>query len=465
MPRRRSAAAVVLLALALLLPGLRPAFAVDPPNDPEFPKQYGPVQVGALDAWSKSKGAGVIVAVVDSGVDVDHPDLKDKLVVKPGSDLADGDDDPDDDSELQDGEGKFVRGHGTGGAGVIAATTNNGVGIAGVAPDAKILPVKVFASDPNSGFLQGFSAIPNGIRFAVQNGAKVINLSVGTFSFGSAGSLIGLIEGPCRDAYAQGALCVVSSGNSRANQPQSGYESNVDFLIVTANDKDAQGAPFAQNADTKWGVSAPGVGVFTTTALENGNNGYAEVNGTSFSAPHASGVAALLFAQGLKASEVVQRLLATARPMGEPTRHGAGLVDAAAAVGAPRTEVTAATPEEKATNNAILLPKAATRTPSTTTPRGSSPAVTAADSPEVTTAPVAEGSAVPVEDPNAGFGDTDFNADLTGATSDQALGLGPEPAATREELVFYMVVMLAGMLLLGTLLSTWGQVRRRRYAA
>jgi subtilisin family serine protease len=455
---RRRRLAVLLVAPLLLVAALGPAHAADAPNDPDFPKQYGPVQVGALDAWSKSRGEGVLVAVVDSGVDVDHPDLAGKLVVRPGSDLADGDDDPDDDSELQDGAGKAVRGHGTGGAGVIAAATNNGIGMAGVAPDAKILPVKVFPSDPNQGLLQGFSAVPNGIRFAVAEGAKVINLSLGSFSFGS---LIGAVETPCRDAYNQGALCIVSSGNDRQNRPESGYDRNVDFLIVTANDKDAQGASFAQNADTKWGLSAPGVGIWTTTALENGNNGYAEVNGTSFSAPHASGVAALLFAQGLEAPEVVQRMLSTARPMGEPTRHGAGLVDAAAAVGAPRTEVSG-TPEAEATNREILLPKAATRTPSSSVPPGGPAAPAPAGPTEV--APVAEAAGEDVVDPNAGFGDEDFNADLTGATSDQALGLGPEPAATRSELVFYMVAMMAGTLLLVIGLATWIQVRRRRLA-
>jgi subtilisin family serine protease len=447
----------VVVALVLPTLWLRPASAAQAPNDPEFPKQYGPVQVGALDAWSKTKGEGVLVAVVDSGVDVDHPDLKDKLVIRPGSDLADGDDDPDDDSELQDGEGKAVRGHGTGGAGVIAATTNNSIGIAGVAPEAKILPVKVFPSNPNQGIVQGFSAIPNGIRFAVSQGAKVINLSVGTIK--GFGSLVGAIESPCRDAYAQGAICVVASGNDRANNPSSGYANDVDFLIVTANDKEAKGATFAQNADTKWAVSAPGVGVFTTTALENGNGGYAEVNGTSFSAPHAAGVAALLFAQGLKAPEVVQRLLATARPMGEPTRYGAGLVDAAAAVGVARTEVSGETPQQEATNSSILLPKAATRTPTPTTAPARGAAAPSAASP---TPAAASAPAAPAAD-QGGYGDTDFNADLTGATSDEALGLGPEPAASREELTFYMLAMLAGTFLLGTGLGLWSRLRARRF--
>ncbi len=448
--RSRVAAA---MATGLLLAGVAPAFASDPPNDPDFPKQYGPTQIGALDAWTQSTGSGVLVAVVDSGVDVDHPDLKAKLVIRPGSDVADGDDNPDDDSLLKDGEGKVVRGHGTGGAGVIGAITGNGVGIAGVAPDVKILPVKVFPS--KSGSLGSLSSVPAGIRFAVDQGAQVINLSVGTLGFGNG---VGFIETPCREAYLRGSLCVVSSGNARANDPRSGYASDVDFLNVTANDRDAQPAPFAQNADTKWGLSAPGVAVYTTWALEDG--GYQEVNGTSFSAPHASGVAALLFAQGLKVSEVVQRMLQTARPMGEPTRNGAGLVDAAAAVGAVRTEVKGSTPQEQANNNAVLLPKAATRTPTSSAPGPASASPAAQTSTARAVTPAAGATATTVD--NGGFGDTDFNADLTGATSDSALGLGVEPAATRTELVFYMLVTFAVMLVAGTGLTAWGRIRRLR---
>src|SRR5207248_2655146 len=125
------------------------------------------------------------------------------------------DDNPDDDSQQKDGEGKVVQGHGTHVAGIAAAITDNGVGIAGVAPAAKIMPLKVFPTSPNAPLVDVLTAVPNAIRYAVDNGAKVINLSLGDALPGNA--LVGTIETPCANAYQRGALCVVASGNSGDN--------------------------------------------------------------------------------------------------------------------------------------------------------------------------------------------------------------------------------------------------------
>lgn len=329
-------------AVALVAIGAPPAHAT---NDPGFKKQYGLNQIGAPAAWTKSAGNGITIAIVDSGVDVDHPDLKGKIV--PGRDFADGDDNPDDDSRLKDGSGKAVQGHGTHVAGIAAAITDNGVGIAGTAPFAKIMPLKVFPSNENSPLLGVVSAVPQAIRFAVDNGAKVINLSLG----GIQGiSLVGIIETPCAEAYNRGALCVVSSGND-GDRP-SGYQRGVEFLNVTANDSKGNHASFGQYADTQWSVSAPGVGIYSTYPVELGS--YTELQGTSMSAPFAAGTVALLFAQGLSVGQVINKLLSTATPMGNPGVNGAGRINAAAAVGVAPAPATTAPPATTAVTRSPL---------------------------------------------------------------------------------------------------------------
>ena len=269
--------------------------------------------------------------MVDSGVDREHPDLKPKLL--PGYDFGDNDDNPDDDSQLEDGSGKKVQGHGTHVAGIAGAATDNGIGVAGVAPDAKILPIKVFPS--NSGSL-GFTAVPAAIRYAVQQGARVINLSLGTFDTGV--SLIGLTQTPCSEALQAGALCVVASGNEGGDKP-SGYPRDYPGLIVTANNEKGEHSSFGQKADTQWALSAPGVAIYSTVPVEMG--GYASLQGTSMAAPHAAGVAALAFAamsppkSSAGARQVIDKLLTTARPMGNSGTNGAGIIDAAGALGVP----------------------------------------------------------------------------------------------------------------------------------
>lgn len=299
-------------------------------NDPLWDRQYGPKQIYGPEAWAKTTGKGVIIAVVDTGVDVDHPDLRDKLIVLPGSDFGDGDDNPDDEA-----------GHGTHVAGTAAAITGNGVGVAGMAPDAKIMPVKIWgeSSTPTDFVLQ----IPAAIKFAVDNGAKVINLSIAAFGpLDAVGSSVtGSLETPCQDAFLRGSLCIIAAGNS-GDQP-SGYDRNLNAVVVTANDSDGKHAAFGQHADTKWALSAPGVAVMSTLPMESGK--YGELQGTSMATPHVAGVAALLFAQGLGPGEVAQRLVDTADPMADRRVNGAGEVNAARAVRAPFTPPTTPKPD------------------------------------------------------------------------------------------------------------------------
>ena len=441
-------AAVLAMATGLSLAALAPASAS---NDPDYDKQYGVSQVNAPSVWAqKTKGEGVIIAVVDSGVDVDHPDLRAKLVA--GRDFSDNDNNADDDSELKDSSDASVKGHGTHVAGIAAAITDNGVGVAGVAPDAKIMPLKVFPSGSGSTF--GFAAVPNAIRYAVDNGARVINLSLGTFDTGVP--LLGFTQTPCSDALSRGALCVVASGNSGAANP-SGYPRDYPGLIVTANDKSGNHAAFGQKADTQWALSAPGQGNWSTVPVEQG--GYGNKSGTSMAAPHAAGVAALLFAtmkppaNAAGVQQVIDRMLSTARPMGDPGTNGAGRIDAAAAVGVP---VIADEPSPTTTANNSAIPQTlnerererqrqeAAAAGATTVPRpaggGAAPvATTAAPAPGTAEAPAAPG---PTTDPTA---PNTKGIKLAGA--EDAAGADGDPASSSSTTTLAIV---AGVLLVAT---------------
>ena len=451
MARFRLSAVAGVASLVVLCSITAPARAWNAPNDERWGKQWGPVQIGAPDAWTQSTGEGVIVAVVDTGVDVDHPDLKAKLVK--GRDFGDGDDNADDDSEYvfqENGQPKPARGHGTHVAGTIAAVTGNREGVAGVAPAAKIMPLKLVAKDSSGNWA---SSAPEAIRYAAANGAKVINLSITSLiDFGII--RFDFLEGPCNEVYLRGSLCVIASGNGGAGRP-SGYNRDLNALIVTANDRDGVHAPFGQKADTKWALSAPGMEILSTYPLEDG--GYKETQGTSMAAPHAAGVAALLFAQGLRIDEVVKRMLDTAVSIGDPATNGRGIVDAAAATGAPRTDPPAEAPREQSN---ILLPKAATRT---TLPRkaATQPAAGGAPAPAPTAAPTGETAAQP-----EGESSEDFASDLATAEGDAELTAGTsEPKADADQLAFYSLATLGGAMVLGTGLSAVGKVRRRRPAA
>lgn len=419
-------------------------------NDPDFSRQYGPQQLNAPAAWTKTRGAGVTIAVVDSGVDGEHPDLRAKVVR--GYDFGDDDTNADDDSDTRDAAGKAVRGHGTSVAGVAGAATDNGIGIAGVAPDARIMPLKVFG---RSGIV-GITNVPRAIRFAVDNGARVINLSLGTFSTGI--DFVGLIDTPCAEALQRGALCVVASGNGGANR-SSGYSRGFPGLMVTANDREGRHASFGQRADTQWSASAAGVAVYTTTTMEQG--GYGAVSGTSFAAPHAAGVAALVYAE-LKppptpagAQAVVDRLLSSARPLGDPGTSGAGLLDAAGAVGAnpqaAATTVPPPPPRSSATARAGSPGAPAARP--RTSPDAAAPATTARS--PVTPVPAPPVVSAPPVTPPPVVSDTLAPEEGLALADEQALPVDSSPEGVKPTLY-----TIAGVLVLAT--GWWARTARSR---
>lgn len=310
-------------------------------SDPLWTRQYGPVQIGAPAAWAKSTGKGVMVAVIDSGVDTHHPDLVANYLPAPYShDFACNDDDPNDDSTEVDGHNNSVKGHGTHVTGIVAAVANNGIGVAGVAPDVKVMVEKVFSSGPGcqAGGLTGLTGLaPMAINYAVDHGAKVINLSLEERALTS--SLTGNIQTACNNAFAKGTLCVVAAGNGGETKP-SGFDPDFNGMVVTANDSLGVHAVFGQKADTKWGVSAPGVQITSTWPTSDASHdGYNTIDGTSMASPHVAGAAAVLFGMGMDAKTVAETLTRTAGPPRDSNVEGAGIIhlDRAAGVESPPT--------------------------------------------------------------------------------------------------------------------------------
>ena len=240
-------------------------------NDPLRAQQWPLDQTSFESTWPTTDGAGVIVAVVDTGVRGDHEDLAG--VVLPGLDLvgnSDGRVDP--------------NGHGTHVAGVIAASTGNGRGVAGAAPGVRILPVRVLAADGSG----QSSDVAAGVVWAVQHGARVVNLSLGG-TIPSEGMLDAITY-----ADANGVLVVAAGGNggAGANEPiyPAAYEPAVAVAAVDANRVRAS----FSSSGTYIDVAAPGVGVVST--YNSAVNAYASSSGTSMAAPYASAAAALVVA-------------------------------------------------------------------------------------------------------------------------------------------------------------------------
>ncbi|MEM9828539.1 MAG: S8 family peptidase [Planctomycetota bacterium] len=254
--------------------------------------QWNLNSVGAPEAWAAGyTGDGVTVAVIDTGVDLDHPDLVGQLFVNAGEIPGNGIDDDgngfvddvsgydfvDNDTRPDD-----VGGHGTHVAGIVAAN-GNAIGATGVAPDAKILPVRVLGDD-GSGSSFGVAA---GIRYAADLGADIINLSLG-------GGFSGAIEAAIDYAASLGSLVVAAAGNESASVPSfpaqfSGSSANV--ISVGAYDSNHRIASFSNDVGRSGAVQvdAPGARVWSTYV----GGGYAWLSGTSMAAPHVAGLAAI----------------------------------------------------------------------------------------------------------------------------------------------------------------------------
>lgn len=320
-------------------------------NDPLYGKLWGLQQIHAEQAWSRSTGAGAVVAVVDTGIDFSQPDLQGQILQGATFTGCPAGQRPCGNGDFRgpDGQNNGDE-HGTHVAGTIAAVRNNGIGVVGVAPDAKILPVKVL--EAGSGSSQD---IADGIRWAADHGANVVNLSLGSMPGGQAISISGA-DTAMRDAIAyargKGVLTVAAAGNTSTplcNDPAF----NSDAICIGATDRNGLHSWYSElpNKADQRSVSAPGGEALTscdddiwstvpvgTGSATCGQADYDAYAGTSMATPHVAGTAALLFAQGRSVDQVETAILSTAVTPGASMRgtytpiYGHGIVDAAAAV-------------------------------------------------------------------------------------------------------------------------------------
>lgn len=342
--RWRPASLALLAAIGVLAaPGV--GAVAQPSDDPFRAEQWNLDRVRVDEAWRTSRGAGAVVAVVDTGVALDHPDLYDRLLTREdgsvvGVDLVDDDLDPTD-----------AHGHGTLVAGVIAATAGNGRGIAGVAPEASIMPVRVLAADGSG----SSEVVGRGIRWAVDHGADVINVSLEAVAAADGDTRApGVPTDAVRYADEHGVLVVAAAGNRPG--AAAAYPEDSPIVLVGAVDRSDQATRFSA-VGRHDGFVAPGVDIVSTWCRRTARGcdvsaaPYGVAEGTSFAAPHVSAVAALLSAAGYDAAGIRERLAAGAVDLGAPgpdRQYGAGRVDAAASLdGAPpaRARSTSPTPE------------------------------------------------------------------------------------------------------------------------
>jgi subtilisin family serine protease len=296
------------------------------PNDMLFNQQWAFTKVPYVAAWTTDgeQGEGVTVADVDTGVMANHPDLSGQVLDghfflhdNGGGNSFDG-----------DGGTTDPSGHGTHVSGTIAALSNNGTGVSGAAPHAKILPVQVLCGDGN-----GFSSdVASGIVWAVDHGAKVVNLSLGGPADASELSA-------AQYADQNNVVVVAAGGNDGTNGPASypaAYSTQQGNVIAVAATTNTNGHPPYGTSGINAGyldISAPGglasnndasVSVLSTW----NDGGYRAIAGTSMATPHVSAAAALLIAAAnCTDSQVKTRLKATAIPLGAANTFGAGLVE------------------------------------------------------------------------------------------------------------------------------------------
>ncbi|UEM07882.1 S8 family serine peptidase (plasmid) [Skermanella rosea] len=338
------------------------------PNDPDLGLLWGldnqgqtggvaDADIDAPEAWDQATGSGAVVAVIDTGIDLAHPDLDDNLWSNPGEIGGNGLDDDgngyvDDihgyDFVNEDADPNDDYSHGTHVAGTIAAEAGNGQGIAGVAWDARLMAVKAFDS---TGFANEFDMI-QAIEYAALEGADISNHSWGAYEFSQG------IYDAIRLAAEQGQLFVAAAGNeSNDNDAVPGYPASFDLdnvISVAATTASDTLAWFSNFGATSVDLGAPGEGIYSTLP----GNGYGYLDGTSMATPHVSGAAALLLSQnpGLSAEELKSALLGTADPVADLAGRTVtgGRLNAAAALAAsgPPVEITGTDGDDDLTGTA-----------------------------------------------------------------------------------------------------------------
>lgn len=343
-------------------PTTTPSPTATTPTDPLYPQQWGlnntgsggvglaGADIGASEAWDQQTGSNlVIIAIVDEGTDTQHPDLMAKIVTP--YDATDGDNNQDPNS---------WDGHGTACAGIAAAVTNNPVGIAGVAWNVKILPVRIaLSSCSGCDWITSNAIIEDGLRTAVDRGANVLSNSWG------GGTPSNAINSAIDYAIANNRVVVIAAGNDSGpvSYPASLSSSKTIITVSATNEWDEFKTTSSQDGEFWWGsnfgpqvsIGAPGVHIYTTDIA--GQDGYvsgdyvATFNGTSSATPFVAGAAALLLSQdpSLNPAQVRDLLQNTADDRGAPgfdNQFGHGRLNIASAleaiVGIGETETVSA---------------------------------------------------------------------------------------------------------------------------
>lgn len=394
----RGAASSYLLTISSIATTTTPATPTTPTNPvttfPDVPNYGGSNEwnlnsINAPEAWAQGyKGSGVVVAVVDTGVDINHPDLMSQLWVNAdevagngidddhngyiddisGWDFAGGDNNPDDQN-----------GHGTHVAGSIAAD-DNGFGATGVAPNAKIMPVRVLGSN-GSGTA---AAVAAGIRYAADNGADIINLSLG-------GALSSVIQSAIQYALSRDVLVVSAAGNESASTPSyparfSAALANV--ISVGAYSSSGALASFSNRVGSSGAVQvdAPGVGVYSTYI----DGRYGTLSGTSMATPQVAGLAALALSANpsLTASQLRTLIVTGANDAigGSDSRGG---INAAVTVALARAGITAAS-----TSSVAAAAQSSTTSPFISNRRFGSASVAEFDAVSLLSGPTAASSTI-----------------------------------------------------------------------
>jgi subtilisin family serine protease len=330
--RARTRIAAVLAAGALLALSTAGAGAS---NDRYFAQQWNLTQVGAPDAWSTSTGAGVVIGIVDSGIDASHPDLAGKIDAF--ADCLGG--------ACRETRARDSDGHGTAVAGIAAAMTGNGAGIAGVAPDARLLVARVLGPD-GSGVTED---INRAIQWVVDKGARVVNLSLGEPDLVIVSRLGTPLKPGVEYAWSRGAIPVLAAGNyDDLSVSGSANYGDLHAVVVGATDRSGKVPAYSTSlGNAMWGLVAPGgngdgPGADVISPVPGAR--YEWVAGTSMAAPHVSGALALLLAQGLSPSAAVDRLLGSLDRSVACGPGCRGRLDVKAAVAAAAPTTTAAPP-------------------------------------------------------------------------------------------------------------------------
>lgn len=263
------------------------------PNDPQFAQQYQFTKAKFPEAWDLWRGApGTVIAVIDSGCDLTHPDLQSKLV--PGFDFSDNDSDPSDPD-----------GHGTHCSGNAAAATNNGVGVAGGGYNCKLMPLKIFPNATSDVIIAAW-------RWGADNGARVFSMS-----FGRGGGPSQAEQDALNYALGKGVVHVAAAGNS--NSSTLGYPQLYTGVLVvgSTNDQDQK------SGFSNWGPNVH-VAAGGDNQLSTFPGGYGRSSGTSMSCPVVAGLAGLMVSRGptLTPAQIISRIRSTCDPIGNWVVNG-----------------------------------------------------------------------------------------------------------------------------------------------